>query len=138
MDENTGLVTIVKAGSATITVTGSKQGYDGDTDEVVITVEKATPAAITVDGAVNNKLTITTSSFAPYDTIDLNQIVQRQGDGVISSVVSAANTDVATLDNNVVTLVGNTGSVTITISVAEGTNYLAPNNYGLIIEVVNP
>ena len=55
--------------------------------------------------------------------------VTRSGDGVISAVSSAPGIATASVSGNTVTVTGKaSGSATITVSVAEGTNHTAPNS----------
>lgn len=134
VNETTGEVTIVKAGAATITVTGAKAGYDGDTDDVEITVSKATPAAITVTGVANDILE--RDGLHENDIIDLAAIINRSGDGVITTAIEDGKGAVATLAGNVITVKGN-GTAQITVSVAEGTNYQAAADYVFTLSLTN-
>lgn len=66
-------------------------------------------------------------------------IATRLGDGVVSA--SSSNTDVATVVVNGTTITvtpKDVGIATITVSVGEGTNYLAPENKTVTVTVVNP
>lgn len=62
--------------------------------------------------------------------------VTRGGDGAISAVSSAPSIATASVSGNIVTVTGKTsGSATITVSVAEGTNHTAPNSKSCAVTV---
>lgn len=109
--------------NATFTPTANYKWSDGSTTEKTVQW-KINKAA----GSLSiNKTSITLTTGATSSVI----AVTRAGDGAITA--QSSNTSVATVSvsgtNVTVTSVGtNNGSATITIKVAEGTNYLAPAN----------
>ena len=90
-------------------------------------VTKTAEQAITVSKAAGS-LSISPTSIALNKTNPTGEIiVDRAGDGAISAVSSAPDIAEVSVSGNIVTVTGKaSGNVTITISVAEGTNHTAP------------
>ena len=113
---------------ATFTPTANYRWSDGTTTgkEVAWTIGKApgdlriSPTSMTLD-TTNKTKTIT---------------VRRMGDGAISAVSSNTAAATVSVSGNTVTVTGKAnGSATITISVAEGTNFTAPANMTCAVTV---
>ena len=106
-------ITIVGGGTATITASqAGTTNYTAATTTATLTVNKATTtlSAFTVPAKIYG--------VAPF------AIVQPTTNSTVSIVYSSSNTAVATIDGNVVTIVGG-GSSTITASQATNQNYTA-------------
>ena len=107
------------AGSYTTTFT-PLEGYvwpDGSADAYSVTWSIAKAAG---------KVTLSKTSVSVGVNVTTTFTVTRSGDGAISVSSSAAGTARATLSGTTVSVTGvKTGSATITVSVAEGTNHLA-------------
>ena len=104
---------------------------DGTTKVTIVYTEggvtKTVEQAITVSKAAGS-LSISPTSITLDKTNPAGEIiVDRAGDGAISAVSSAPNIAEVSVSGNIVTVTGKaSGNVTITISVAEGTNHTAP------------
>ena len=118
-----GTVSGINAGSynATFTPTANYRWSDGTTTgkQVAWTIGKAagslsiTPPSLTLD------------SSNPTGTINAT----RAGNGTISAKSSDTSIATVSVSGNIVTVTGNaSGSATITVSVAEGTNHTAPSS----------
>ena len=91
--------------------------------------KKVYSAAWTI-GKAAGKVTLSATSGEVKVKFTQSFTVSRLGDGVISA--KSSNTKVATVSvsGNTVTITGvSVGDATITVSVAEGTNYLAPSEF---------
>ena len=120
VDSNSGLVTILKSGTTTITVTAkATDSYNSATKDVVITVEKASQI---LTGTSDYTKAFDADPFTLDTTLS-------KGDGALTYLSS--NTSVATVNpNGEVTIVGS-GKTVITITAP------ATDNYDATIKQVN-
>lgn len=124
----------INAGTHTVYFT-PKAGYcwaDESVDSKTVTW--------TIEKAAGNLSLSATSSFVNGKNLTKTFTVTRIGDGIIS--VNSSNTSIATatISGNTVTLTSKGyGTATITVSVAEGSNYLAPNNaeYSFFVDYIH-
>lgn len=132
-----GVTSGTNAGSYTATFT-PREGWawsDGTTTarNAAWTIAKANPATPTLSPT---SLTLTGSS--PTGTIT----VTRSGDGAVSAVSSDASIATVSVSGTRITVTGvKSGSVTVTVTVAEGSNYLAYTGTGArcsVTSTVNP
>ena len=118
VDTNTGVVSIVGAGTTTITVTKDGTGNYADiSTSYDLNIDKSPQATLTVASP-----TITTAIFKENATITAPVTSGGSGDGTLT--YTSGNTSVATIDTNtgVVNIIG-AGSTTITINKDSNSNY---------------
>ena len=131
IDASTGVVTFLTAGSVTITATvadSETYTYATNTASYTLTVNKAA-------GSISYTTTSVEKKYG--DTAFTNELTI-EGDGTVS--YKSSDTKVAEVDPSTgeVTIKG-TGSVTITATVADGTNYTySPNHAEYTLTVKSP
>ena len=131
IDASTGVVTFLTAGSVTITATvadSETYTYATNTASYTLTVNKAA-------GSISYTTTSVEKKYG--DTAFTNELTI-EGDGTVS--YESSDTKVAEVDPSTgeVTIKG-TGSVTITATVADGTNYTySPNHAEYTLTVKSP
>ena len=120
VDENSGEVTIMNAGSAVITATvsnGANYDYAVTTAQYTVTIGKSS-------GSINYA---TKTLNKTYGDAAFTNTLTKVGDGTVT--YASGNTSVATVDENSgeVTITG-VGTAVITATVADGTNYTYATN----------
>lgn len=125
-----GVTSGINAGSynATFTPTANYRWSDGTTTAKTVswTIGKA-------DGSLSLSAdTLSLDTKTTSGTIT----VTRAGDGAISASSSATDIATVSVSGNVITITGvASGSATVTVSVAEGTNHTAPSSKTVAVEV---
>lgn len=110
-----GKVHVVGAGEATLTVSVAQTAnYNSDSAQVKVTVAK-----------IGHTLTVSELEYELTYGDDGFTIIPVTGDNESVLNFSSDNENVATVDNNGKVTLGNTGTATITVSMAESGNYLA-------------
>lgn len=129
VNSSTGKVTIVGAGTATITANAAATTYyTAASATYTLTVSKATPTVSFTNTAVNKT----------YGDANFTNLATATSGGTIT--YQSGNTDVATINSNTgeVTIVG-AGTATITANAAATANYTAASNtYTLTVSKVTP
>ena len=114
--------------NATFTPTSNYQWSDGGTGAKTVAWKIGKAA-----GSLSlNKTSITLNKSTSATTIT----VTRAGDGAITATSSSTSVATVSVSGNTVTVTGKAyGSATITVKVAEGTNYTAPANKTCAVQV---
>ena len=126
---NGGAISIVGAGSSVITVTADETASFAETSKVFTLFVAKKAATLTLG---NNSATVTAGETT-------NVTCSYVSDGVISVVSSDENKATAVVENGNVVITGvAAGPATLTVSIAEGSNYAALASSQTIDVTVNP